>query len=193
MQESTAAGTGTGSISGIIYNGDTKEIIQDMEVLLLNENMEALSYIFTDENGMFDFSALAFGIYYIYPERVGIETSGFMITLSEEESSIEMNIIVGNGTASLSVEENSIISFMDELYPNPANTQINISISAEKAVKAELSVFNQLGQQMLVQNEILSKGLNKIELNISGLPESVYYLRLQTREGKPLMRSFIKF
>lgn len=192
LQTSTTASPGSGSIQGVIYNGSTRDVVQDMEVLLLNENMEPLMYMYTDEDGIFDFSLLAYGSYYVYPEKVGIETSGFMVTLSEETPSIEMNIIIENGIASLSVEEYNIISIMGDLYPNPANTQINIAISAEKAVDTEVSVYNQLGQQMLIQRNRLSKGLNKIELNIASLPGSVYYLRLDAQEGKPLMRRFIK-
>ena len=192
MQENTAASPGVGSINGVVYSGETKDVIQDMEVLLLDEDRVPLMYIYTDENGMFNFSSLAYGSYYIYPERVGIITEGFMVTLSEEEASVEMIIIIGDGTASLSVEEYSIISIMDDPYPNPANTQLNLSISAVKAADAALFVYNQLGQQMLIQNMNLSKGLNKIELNISSLPESVYYIRLQAHDGKPLMRTFVK-
>ena len=192
LQPGSTASPGNGSISGVVYNESTRDVVQGMEVLLLNEDMEPLTYMYTDENGIFDFSLLAYGIYYVHPEKVGIETSGFMVTLSEEAPSIEMNIIIGDGTASLSVEEYSILSIIDDLYPNPANTQINISILAEKAVNADVSVYNQLGQQMLIQRESLSKGLNKIELNIASLPGSVYYLRLDAKEGKPLMRRFIK-
>lgn len=192
MHESTAATSGSGNIYGTVYNGDTKDIIADIEILLLNENHLPLKYVYTDDNGAFGFGSLAFGTYYILPEKVGIETEGFMVTLNEETPNHPMSIIVGNGVAELSVAENSILAIAGELFPNPAKSQLNFRVSAEHTVVAEMSVYNHLGQKMLSQNQRLSKGMNDIGLNISNLPESIYYLSLQVDESKPLMRKFIK-
>ncbi|MEN8223803.1 MAG: PKD domain-containing protein [Bacteroidota bacterium] len=192
MQESTAAATGNGSISGVVYNNDTKVVMQGVEILLLSESMEPLMYVHTDENGLFGFNSLAYGSYYVYPEMVGIETTGFLVTLSEDDASIEISILIDNGIASLSVEEYSEVSLLGAMYPNPANSQIRLNVSAEKALNVGISVYNQLGQQMIIQQETLIKGLNTVELNISNLPESVYYVRIQAEGSKPLMRTFIK-
>ena len=192
LLESTSYSSGSNSISGVVYDDATRGTIEGMEVLLMNEAMEALTYAFTDADGMFEFSTLADGSYYIYPEMVGIETSGFMVSLNSETPDVEMIIIIGDGTASLSVEEYSVISVINDIYPNPANGLVNISLSAEKAVDVAFTVFNQLGQQMILQAEHLSKGVNNIEVNISNLPESVYYMKMQAKGSKPLMRTFVK-
>ena len=121
MQASTAAATGSGTISGIVQTGETREIIEGMEIILFNEDMEALTYDRSDDSGLFGFTSLDYGTYYVYPEMVGIETEGFMVILSEDAPSIELNIIVANGTASLSVDELNPVAFAGNLYPNPAN------------------------------------------------------------------------
>ncbi|HSG68169.1 MAG TPA: PKD domain-containing protein [Bacteroidales bacterium] len=192
LQAATAAGSGSGTISGVIYNNDTREIIENVEVLLFNESMQPLMYDHSDGDGAFGFSSLEMGSYYVYPEMVGITTEGFMVTLSEETPDIEMNIIIMNGTASLSVEEFSAISFIGNLYPNPAASSINITLTAESSVDALISIYNQLGQEMMIQDIRLQKGMNKVELNIGKLPESVYYLRISSNDSRPLLRSFIK-
>lgn len=192
MQPSTTAGIGTGYINGVVNSGETKDIMQDVEILLFNEDMQPLGYMYTNEYGLFDFSELAFGTYHVYPEIVGIETDGFMITLSEEDPAVELNIIIGNGTASLSVEENSLFTFVGNIYPNPANTQINISLSMESTEQVEISVFNQVGQMVILRSENLASGPKKIELNISNLSEGIYNMRLQAPNSKPLMKTFIK-
>lgn len=192
MQENTSATTGSGNIMGVVYNDDTKGVISDMEILLLDENHTPLEYTYTNENGEFIFGSIAYGTYYVYPEQVGIETDGFMVVLSEEAPFTGMNIIVGNGIASLSLDENSIVSIAGELYPNPAHTQISFIVSAEKAISAEIYIYNQLGQEIKSQHQSFGKGLNNVDISISDLPESIYYIRLQINEGKPLMRKFIK-
>lgn len=192
MHESTAAASGNGNIFGIVYSDDTKGVISEMEILLLGENLAPKDYTYTNENGEFSFGSIEYGTYYVYPEKVGIETNGFMIVLSEEMPFKSINIIVGNGTASLSVDENSIVSISGELYPNPAKTQISFMVSAEHAVNAEISIYNQLGQEMKIQKQSFNKGLNSVDVGISDLPKSIYFLRLQINESKPIMRKFIK-
>jgi len=69
------------------------------------------------------------------------------------------------------------------MYPNPANTTLNIKTS-EGIVKAE--VFNVIGS--LIQEEI-----GAVEsLNVSNLHSGVYVLRLTTDNGKLSIRKFTK-
>jgi hypothetical protein len=192
MQPSTTAAAGTAYINGVVYNGESKDIMQDVEILLFNENMQPLFYFYTNEDGQFDFSSLAFGTYYVYPEIVGIETDGFMTTLSEDVPAVDMNIIISDGTASLSVEENSLFTFVGEVYPNPANTQIMLSLSMEEARQIEVAVYNQMGQIVILRSVSLTSGHNNITLNISDLLNGIYNLRLQAPNSKALMKRFIK-
>lgn len=192
MHSFTAVTAGDGTIAGVVYNGNTREVMENVEILLLNESRETEGYTYSDVNGFFEFSSIAYGTYYIYPEIVGIETDGFMVTIGEDIPEKELNIVIVDGAAVLSVEEYSLISILDGLYPNPARELINITISAEKETDVQLSVYNQLGQQMKIQNERLAKGVNTVALRIAELPESIYYLRLQAGNSKPVMRSFVK-
>ncbi len=192
MKEAITGITGPGSISGKVYDGNTDGTLQNVEVLLFSESMEPITYDFSDEGGAFGFSSLAYGSYYVYPERVGISTDGFLVTLDEETQALSLNIILMNGEASLSVKENNPLNIIGHLYPNPAHTDINISVYAEKAMEANIYILNQLGQQMTVRTERLEKGLNTISAGIGHLPESIYYLRITSDAGNPVMRQFIK-
>ena len=188
----TAATTGSGNITGVVYNGDTRSVIENAEILLFNESMEPLMCDFTDPDGTFSFSSLDYGTYYVYPERVGVTTEGFMVTLSEETPGISMNIIIMDGTASLSIRENTPVNIIGNLYPNPARSEITLNLEAGRAVNASISIFNQLGQEMSVQQSTLRKGMNTLSINLGELPENIYYLHIRTSEGRPLIRSFIK-
>lgn len=192
MQYYNAAPAGAGNINGTAYNGTKKDVMADMEMLLYNTDMQAIGYVYTNDNGAFSFSDLAWGTYYISPEMVGIAHSTFMIVLDEDNPSAVISIIIEDGSALLSVGENNVLDIVGDLYPNPTKNTLNISLSAEYAVNANISVYNQLGQEMIQQQSTLTKGLNNIDINVSQLPESIYYLRLQVDNNKPLMRKFIK-
>jgi hypothetical protein len=69
------------------------------------------------------------------------------------------------------------------MYPNPANTVLNIKTS-EHIVKAE--VYNMMGS--LVQEE----GGTIEQINVADLARGVYVLRLTTEDGKQLGRKFTK-
>jgi len=68
---------------------------------------------------------------------------------------------------------------MVEVYPNPANNVINIS------VKADAEVLSLDGRIMLAQKAVTS-------LNISQLPDGVYILRIK-QEGSGTMRGVVRF
>lgn len=192
MVEATAANAGAGYIGGTVYNGVTKDIMAEMEVLLYNESMEPIMYTYTDANGYYEFELLAWGTYYVYPEMVGVQSNGFMVVLDENNPDETINIIIENGSALLSVKENSMVSIANELYPNPAKSNLSFTLEAEYLLNATLSVHSIIGQEMILLQKQLSKGTNNIEMNVSNLPESIYYLRIQVGESKPLMRKFIK-
>lgn len=190
MQDANAANAGSGTINGTVY-GNTKDVVADIEMLLFNENMEAIKYVYTDASGNYEFDLLDWGTYYVYPEMVGLQSTGFMVVLSEDNPSQVINITIQNGVA-LSVNENSLVFISGELYPNPAKSTLSFTIEAEYSLNATLSVYSIIGQEMIIQQKHLSNGTNNIDLNVSTLPESIYYLRIQVGESKPLMRKFIK-
>ncbi len=61
------------------------------------------------------------------------------------------------------------------LYPNPANTTVNIS-SVEGI--SSIYISNVLGQNVYSQASLKTK---KLEINISFLPKGIYYVRVETK------------
>lgn len=75
-----------------------------------------------------------------------------------------------NGT-SVDDMENQLHEIL--VYPNPATDKIHIS-SQESVIK-QITLFNQLGQQITTATAS--------EINLSGLPKGVYILRVETDRG----------
>lgn len=73
------------------------------------------------------------------------------------------------------------------VYPNPASTNLSIEgLSAGNI--ATIEVFNMNGQKVMTE---LNNGFNKVDLNIAGLNEGMYFIHL-TGENGTTVKKFIK-
>jgi Secretion system C-terminal sorting domain len=66
------------------------------------------------------------------------------------------------------------------VYPNPARTQLNIEYP-ESFVNGIAVLLNGLGEQVLQQK---INGLNKITMDVSGVPAGTYFVELRSPQGK---------
>ena len=67
-------------------------------------------------------------------------------------------------------------TFIESLYPNPANDLINITVNAEEATIVEISIFNAMGQTVHHSIQIVGNGSTEIQLPIN-FRSGIYYLR----------------
>jgi len=71
--------------------------------------------------------------------------------------------------------------FVVHVYPNPGNGFVTIEYFLDKDVMVSLSILDYLGCQVdLLVNEKKLRGKYEVVSVASGLPEGVYYCRLQT-------------
>ena len=113
----------------------------------------------------------SFGTFKIVP-RNNFDIVNLSVSLDTAGCSVPTNV---------SVEEFSTAQI--SVYPNPANSVLNIDFAQSGSAKAEL--FNLSGQ--VVATEALFNGINQINLN--GLPEGLYLLRVSA-EGESTLETF---
>ena len=78
------------------------------------------------------------------------------------------------------------------IYPNPAESFVKISFSLPKAQDAEISLYDLNGKLVLQRNtESLLQGANEIILDVSGLPESIYFCHINAGEKKMVKKLII--
>ena len=69
-------------------------------------------------------------------------------------------------------------------YPNPFNPEATIRFDVRQSQRVRLSVFNELGQQVMVLvNGRLEAGQHEARLAAYGLPSGAYFVRLETDTG----------
>lgn len=194
MISATSSNSGSGVIAGTVTKEGSRELLGNIEVLLLNEQGEPILSTRTDANGQFSFSNLADGIYTVYTEIVGIETIPFDITLSEQNNSTTVNVVVKNGQALLGIEDipSAYIEAVDNISPNPvmANASLNITIKESSAIEVE--VLNQYGQSLYITKVSLSNGKHKVSIPSATFAQGMYFVKITANDNVSTVRKFIK-
>lgn len=110
-------------------------------------------------------------INYIY--SLNIQNDGLIIAAGEDYNGSDNDFAASRYYSGLNV---GISSEIDQevslsIYPNPAQSQINISIPAGKEI-TKINIYNQLGQQCIQQSG------NSTHLDVSSLPPGIYEVKV---------------
>lgn len=70
------------------------------------------------------------------------------------------------------------------VYPVPANTNIDVKLSLEKAGSVNFEIYNATGEKVFSQaGQDLAAGDHTQQINVSTLPNGIYFLYVRTQEG----------
>lgn len=69
------------------------------------------------------------------------------------------------------------------VFPNPANDQVNVKIASNKNQEGSVEIYNISGAKLLSQPAMFTNGSNTINLNTSSLSPGNYFLTVKTEEG----------
>ncbi len=80
-------------------------------------------------------------------------------------------------------------TFYCTLFPNPANTEINLNISTNKNEKITIIIYNNIGEVVLIKDMILNYGNNLQVFDFKQFNSGLYFVKLQRSDEI----SYIKF
>jgi len=78
-----------------------------------------------------------------------------------------------------------------QVYPNPVQDKLNVSLESAANGKLSAEIFNLQGQLVSKEVFVLSPGKNLVQLEVQDLATGLYQLRLQTSNGLETVR-FVK-
>jgi hypothetical protein len=64
-----------------------------------------------------------------------------------------------------------------DVYPNPANSAVQISVNLEKGGQANLKVYDMVGNQVADMTQTMASGNNLMKLDVTNLKAGVYFCR----------------
>lgn len=192
IPDSNAVLSGQGNIYGMLSENVNRELMPNVEILLMNQDMYTLTYLRTDENGEFQFPDLAYGTYVVYTEIVGVETEPVSIILSQDSPDANINIVVANGVAALSVNQvSAMIEEVGQVSPNPiiGNAKINVNLKTDS--KVSVSILNQFGQVLQSTDYNLNEGSSQINIDAHSMKAGLYLLNVKAEDGISFVRKFV--
>lgn len=81
-----------------------------------------------------------------------------------------------------------------KIYPNPASEWVTVEITLDEPLDAQLALFSNSGQVLMLQKADLAIGSNLIRLDITALPQGAYHLNISNSRNVEISggRSIIK-
>ncbi len=65
------------------------------------------------------------------------------------------------------------------LFPNPAQDEVYVDVITQADNEVQVALFDAAGRLSLQRNQAISKGDNRITLNLAGLPDGLYMVQVQ--------------
>jgi hypothetical protein len=113
-----------------------------------------------------------------------------LVTQPTDKAYYRLKMIDKNGSYTYSpiklCTTNCSIKEYMSIYPNPVISNVNVQLSFETAYqgKATLIITNAQGQQVMNRTEQISKGANKIVIEIDRIAAGTYYIKLIDVDGE---------
>lgn len=186
--EALGINTGNGSISGSVVKGVSvmaaRNITpEDVNIILYDILGNPLTCTYSDAEGYFSLSELPIESYFLGAEITGISQQKTKIDLTEDKPEYNDIIIdLQTGDVMLDVTENMTGSnIIGTVYPNPASGTVNLIVKGGRSENAIVEIVNLQGQVLFSKPINLAGGnSNRRRLDISGLENGIYFIRVKT-------------
>ncbi len=178
-------GGGPGFIGGSVLMGANKpsgagDPLSQRIILLTTANDDGVAYSYSDANGKFSFSNLAYGTYKLFGDAWGRSNPVTLVTIDQANPSVN-NIVFQESTASFGALGlgNPAAFAAVALYPNPVQNELTVSGLDQINGMKTISLYN------VTSSRILSKSTEagNVLIPMMQLPSGVYLLRIQTAAG----------
>ena len=168
--------------------------IGNVEILLLDQSGNPVSYNYSKASGDFGFNSLALGTYQIYAELPGKKTSPAYVTIDAQNPSVnDVKIVITKKSIGTSVNPDISISMSNvgNIYPNPIQGKLNLDIYVKKTVVVVVQITNNLGQVIKTTHYKLTTGRNTITSDTHNLPQGIYTLNIKASDGANVFKNFV--
>lgn len=185
---------GAGFIGGLVSQGANKtgDPISDINIMVLDENGNPVSYTYSDIDGSFQIDNLANGTYTVYPEVEGRVTTPIDVVITDNSiGTNDIRVVVNTTTveANIVTSVRNAISHTDvSIYPNPVLNELNIEIN-QGTNQAAMIVISDITGKEIMSFQGNTGTINQI--NTSSLETGIYILTVNVN-GEVSNFKFVK-
>lgn len=196
---SLIAGTnpgGPGFIGGDVTAGANKgtavgDPVAGREIILTDGNNNAVAYTYSDANGKFSFSNVAFGTYKIFGDVMGKTSNPLTFTIGANNPSVNTIRFVDNSSNfNATLYPSSVANASSKLaaitaYPNPMSNTLYINGMEAIGGTKEVRIADITGK-VVYQHTFAAHEAGIIE--VQPLSNGLYILQVATEEGTATMK-----
>jgi len=120
---------------------------------------------------------------YIYKvlDTLGNPLGWWPFDTTSSNFNLELSMLIKDTAYDVNISEKQLLKPEIKVYPNPTNYNQTIEISSQNDTKCNINLHDVLGRTVLrMENVSLHKGLNKLNIPISGQPPGVYFYTIKT-------------
>ncbi len=189
---------GPGFIGGDVTQGANKtdpgDPLSNMQVMLFDLNGNAITHTYTDGNGEFGFSNLAYGSYQVYVELLGVPTIPAYVTIGPDNPSEgDVHIYATYELVTTGIEEFDFDGAISEVYPNPVGNDAYINFNLETKAMVKISILDLTGRTISTASHSVSSGENQVRFDVDDLTDGYYLLNIQEEDGAfSVTRKFLR-
>lgn len=187
---------GPGFIGGDVTQGANKmdegDPIANVAVEVFTMSGDAVLYTYTDANGNFSLSDLAYGTYQVYVEVLGVPCTPAIVTLSAENPSVTgLSFYVNSDMISTGMSEVAAVNITGT-YPNPATDRLTLGLNVADAQQASVRIADLTGRVVSQSSLSLGAGAQKVTVDVSALNEGIYFISVTGKDGATITQRFMK-
>lgn len=176
---------GSGFIGGLVSQGANKagDPLGQIHVVLFTADNKPVAWQYTDANGNYKFSNLAFGDYKVIVDVLGRPSEEYLVTLSaanpsDNNGNFDVNtkdvVVVKKSSTSIT----PVTSSQLKLYPNPATDKVTLTLEATQDTTASIHVMDISGRLVQQQTIETGRGINIATVDISNLQSGMYIVNI---------------
>lgn len=184
---------GPGFIGGKVSQGANKsnavgDPIAGVQVMLL-QNGNAVAYTFSDADGKFEFSNLAYGTYDVDVDRLGLPTTTTQVTISANKpKETQVLASINNSGVTIHVGATGLLSPVNKnalvIYPNPVKSNLTVNFG-EVIESATISVYDVTGS--LINSTEINAQSNAV-ISFEDVKQGSYIIKVETEKGTQVSR-----
>ncbi len=130
---------------------------------------------------------------YVYKLKQNVQT-GAMVNTFVPNTPNNINsaftlYTIGDPNVGISANEPEVSYF--NLYPNPSNGNFTLGFSSKKEAEGKIVITDLMGKVVYARDQNVKNGLNRLNLNITGLSRGIYLVSLSIEDNKALVKKLV--
>jgi len=180
--------SGPAMLKGSVIHKDDNSKLPNAEVLLFNDKLVPVRVTNTDAEGFFEFPALPFGTYNLYPEVTGKYARILQVTIDSAHlivDGLQLEVFDHDITGiSPGPEKNDIT--IGKIYPNPVTEDFQFWIQSPNTITIHAEILTVAGERIFMKTVGPVQGRMLVTLPLRNVTHGMYFLVVKIGEGRIL-------